>query len=664
MTVGPNVNISKLTGNQAESTISINPTNPLNLFESDTVSTATMSTPGHFSIDGGETWYASDMSALPDSLGDVQTTWDSFGNLFLTQIGVLDGALDTPSLSVEVGLSTDGGRSFTLLGNPVPETGYDQPSIAVGPGSTPGSGSVWVSVTVTNSSNQIVQIVAAGTPVTCRGKVGAFHSPEVAPGPGGGFGSIAVGPNGQVMVDYQDNNSDIGPDTIKVNLDPDGLGPAGFNRVVIATRTKVGGLAPIPAQPSRTIDAEANLAWDRSGGPHNGRVYMVYTDRPSTSSTDTDIKVRFSDNNGATWSIPTRVNDDDVGDGKSQFLPAIAVDQATGDVAVTWYDTRNSGADNNTTQVFGSASLDGGATWLANAQISTGTSNASAVDPGFDYGDYDLMDFHNGVFYRTWADNSNSTGDNPDGTSSLDIYTAKVSISTPPTVTPLLTVDDGDPLFETTGPGWKVVTGSGYQGDHRDNTTGKGNRSAHWHLAFPDLGQFVVYATWVPDPSNSSDAPYTIRDAKDFLQTVTVDQTKSPELSPGAVFVNGTWWAPLGTFTKSTRRELQVVLNVVSGCRHGKVDADAVFVAARPESAGASLAANGSSPQASSHSPTSDYSYGGIARQKFDLLDVALLSLYGHGSEGSDPSSGSPDPVSTASTIDLLNSRARASAAR
>ena len=119
--------------------------------------------------------------------------------------------------------------------------------------------------------------------------MGAFHSPEVAPGPGGGFGSIAVGPNGQVMVDYQDNNSGIGPDTIKVNLDPDGLGPAGFNRVVIATRTKVGGLAPIPAQPNRTIDAEANLAWDRSGGPHNGRVYMVYTDRPSTSSADTDI---------------------------------------------------------------------------------------------------------------------------------------------------------------------------------------------------------------------------------------------------------------------------------------------------------------------------------------------------------------------------------------
>jgi hypothetical protein len=61
-------------------------------------------------------------------------------------------------------------------------------------------------------------------------------------------------------------------------------------------------------------------------------------------------------------------------------------------------------------------------------QISAGTSNASAVDPGFDYGDYDLMSFSHGVFYRTWADNSNSTGDNPNGTAKLDIYTASVSL--------------------------------------------------------------------------------------------------------------------------------------------------------------------------------------------------------------------------------------------
>ena len=33
-----------------------------------------------------------------------------------------------------------------------------------------------------------------------------------------------------------------------------------------------------------------------------------------------------------------------------------------------------------------------------------------------EYGDYTGLDFHNNVFYPVWADNSNSTGDNANGT--------------------------------------------------------------------------------------------------------------------------------------------------------------------------------------------------------------------------------------------------------
>jgi hypothetical protein len=56
--------------------------------------------------------------------------------------------------------------------------------------------------------------------------------------------------------------------------------------------------------------------------------------------------VRSSDDDGTTWSSPVRVNDDSLGNGKSQFLPAVAADYTTGNVAVTWYDTRNSGRNN------------------------------------------------------------------------------------------------------------------------------------------------------------------------------------------------------------------------------------------------------------------------------------------------------------------------------
>jgi hypothetical protein len=40
------------------------------------------------------------------------------------------------------------------------------------------------------------------------------------------------------------------------------------------------------------------------------------------------------------------------------------------------------------------------------------------------------LDFYGGVFVPVWADNSNSTGDNPAGAlATLDVYTARVSVS-------------------------------------------------------------------------------------------------------------------------------------------------------------------------------------------------------------------------------------------
>jgi hypothetical protein len=185
--------------------------------------------------------------------------------------------------------------------------------------------------------------VASGAAVNGLGLLGAFSAPETAPGSSNGdFGSISVGPAGQVLVNYQDGlGGGEGPGTISTNLDPDGLGPAGFNARIAAHGTNVGGTASIPPQPGpfnvggRTIDSEANLAYDDSGGVHNGRVYMVYTDRtsvPPPANNNTDIFVISSDDNGTTWSAPVRVNDDPSSGatGATQYLPAIALDQTTG----------------------------------------------------------------------------------------------------------------------------------------------------------------------------------------------------------------------------------------------------------------------------------------------------------------------------------------------
>jgi hypothetical protein len=424
---------SAMHGNEAEIAIAVNPTNTSNV-----VTMATLRPQAAAGIDvnvtfnSGRDWTSRVIgSTTSDPLGsiccDEQLAWDRFGNLWLTY-------LDETSFNVHVALSTDGGRSFTrvqdIAGN------GDQPSISAG------ARSVWVSYMASKGSGngQSKQIAAFGASVTGLGRFGAFTTPETVPGPNGNgdYGDTAVGPNGQVMVTYQKSTAGQGGSDVYTAVDPDGLGPAGFGAAVFVAHSRVGGFDPIPAEPDRTIDDEANLAWDTSGGAHSGRVYLVWTQESPNGSNNTDIELQHSDDSGATWSPAVKLNDDHTTN--SQYLPAIALDQATGKVALSWYDTRNDlgaggsgdtdGIPNDDFQVWGTYSTDGGATFAPNFRISPGTSNAvDAQNDSFDVGDYAHAAFVGGTFWPAWADNSNSTGTNPDGTlHQLDLYTAAIPI--------------------------------------------------------------------------------------------------------------------------------------------------------------------------------------------------------------------------------------------
>ncbi|HZI44672.1 MAG TPA: sialidase family protein, partial [Ilumatobacter sp.] len=115
-----------------------------------------------------------------------------------------------------------------------------------------------------------------------------------------------------------------------------------------------------------------------------------------------------------------RVNDDT--GAASQFFSWLDVDQSSGHVAVSWYDARNDAAGNDDVQYFMAFSTNGGATWSDNFQISNGTSNAAAAG-SFNLGDYTGLAYEDGVIHMVWADNSNSTGDNPAGAlSAMDTY--------------------------------------------------------------------------------------------------------------------------------------------------------------------------------------------------------------------------------------------------
>jgi len=421
-----NFDSSVMPGNEAEDAIAINPTNTSNVVTMATLPDAPAGLSVNVTSNGGHSWSHRIIGATAgDPLGpiccDEQLAWDQYGNLWMAYLVNTNG-------DVLVALSTDGGKSFRTVEDLQTKFG-DQPSIAAA------ANSVWVSFTASPGT----QIEAFGAPVFGLGQFGSFSAPEPVPSPGGNgdYGDTAVGPSGQVMVTYQNSTNGQGGADVYTAVDPDGLGSRGFNTPTLAAHSHVGGFDRIPAQPDRTIDAEANLAWDRSGGVHNGRVYLVWTQEVQGDKDDTDIMLQHSDDNGATWSPAIRVNDDRTSN--SQYDPAIALDEATGTLALSWYDTRNdlgtggsgdtNGIPNDDFQIWATYSSNGGASVAPNFRVSRGTSNAVDANTGFDVGDYTHAAFAGGTFWPAWSDNSNSTGNNPDGTlHQFDLYTAKVPI--------------------------------------------------------------------------------------------------------------------------------------------------------------------------------------------------------------------------------------------
>ena len=421
----PVVNVSATAGNQSESFVVVNPTNTNNLVAfSNTTSNSIFRA---YSMNGGATWTRGTV-ATGVACCDAQAAFDTFGNLFLVYINASVN-------QINVILSTDGGVTFAA---PVTAgTGsVDQPSIAVG------NGSVWV------DWNSGGSMVARGAPVTGLGVFGPFNALQTIPTASGSFGGIAVGPGpngGKVIVTYQSPTGGQGPATIFANVDADGLGAGNFGARVTVSTTNVGGFDFIPAQSGRSVDAEAGVVWDATGGTFNNRIYLVYTEETVNENNDTEILVRTSIDDGATWSAPVRVNDDATT--RSQFLPYIALDRTTGTVAIGFHDCRNdtgvpgvggtNAIPNDDAEYFGTFSTNGGVTWAPNTRLSGGFSNAAAAANGVDYGDYVGQDAHAGKLYTVWADNSNCDGTNANGTlSAFDLYLDTLTIFSGPTPTP------------------------------------------------------------------------------------------------------------------------------------------------------------------------------------------------------------------------------------
>ncbi len=202
----------------------------------------------------------------------------------------------------------------------------------------------------------------------------------------------------------------------------------------------------IAAQPTHGITANASIAVDRSRNPvtgeaglFNGRIYVAYVGRRAPQDVDghddTDIFIAFSDDSGADWStyaftggfpqlVPPGAQANDDLDRASQFNPSISVDPITGDVYLSWYDTRNDLPDfvrgrlgNQEAQLFFTVGRPetGGITFLQNQIVTTRVSNQSLNNPdraNLAYGDYSGITGSSGIAYPAWTDKRSILVDN------------------------------------------------------------------------------------------------------------------------------------------------------------------------------------------------------------------------------------------------------------
>jgi len=174
------------------------------------------------------------------------------------------------------------------------------------------------------------------------------------------------------------------------------------------------------------VNGLPRLAVDESGGPRNGWIYTVTTERNlAPAGSDPDIVFHRSTNGGATWSAGVRVNQDAVNNGKIQYFPAIHVDE-TGALNVLFYDDRFTTSDS--TGVLLARSDDGGITWNESMVSDHNFKPVPIGGLGQGYqGDNIGITSTGNTLWPVWMDNS--TGTYQIWTSPLEITTLDVNSS-------------------------------------------------------------------------------------------------------------------------------------------------------------------------------------------------------------------------------------------
>lgn len=399
------VAITESPGPWSEPGIALDPRNPARIF-------AVYQGPaaGAFSLDSGRTFTPAGGIAPSDwrHAGDVSATFDDKGNAYVSYLTF--DKLGTASYwrhgagrnGIYVRRSRDGGKTFDA---PVPVRAWytgnepamqyeDMPRIfADNALNSPHRGSLyvgWIEWQLDKSIMLFARSTDQGqtwsTPIRISTQIGFPRDDN-----GDVVGFIGtVGSDGTIYAVWNWRS------TITLAISRDGGRTFTPSRPVLEVGPPYfGGTGAVPGI-GRVFGFPQVAVAPRAS--RTGRAPQLYASWTDYRNGDIDVFAARSDDEGRTWSAPVRINTDSIHNGRDQFLQWMAVDPATGDVYVQFYD-RGADPENRLTSMTLARSTDSGRSFT-----SYRWSEAPFEGRGAFLGDYTWMTAYHGRVYGIWAE--------------------------------------------------------------------------------------------------------------------------------------------------------------------------------------------------------------------------------------------------------------------
>jgi len=392
----PGAEVFSLTPNPGpftEPAIAVNPQNPRQV-----VAVFQDNAQAAYSTDAGHSWKLAEGVAPANYKvsGDVSTTWDSQGRVFICYIAFDKlGSFNywghnASRNGVFVRRSLDGGKTWDADHAPVAEQTTqpgipfeDKPSIVSDTSKSRYSGNLyvgWTRWTLTNSQMVLSRSTDDGKTWSQPLEIDRHPGlPRDDNGAAEGFAG-AVGPDGRLYAIWSQDND------IVLTTSRDGGKTFSRARSVIHTAPTMFAIETL-----ERANGFPQIAID----PRSRRLYVTWSDYRNG---DLDIFCATSSDGGKKWSAPVRVNNDPLHNGAEQFFQWLAVDPIDGSANVVFYDRR--GDPKNVKQTVTVArSTDGGSSFQNFAWT---TDSFEAGDIFF--GDYSGIAASGGRVYGIWTE--------------------------------------------------------------------------------------------------------------------------------------------------------------------------------------------------------------------------------------------------------------------